>query len=346
MRLRLAILMIVAGGYALSAQSFMRVMAYNVENLFDTKPDRGKEDAEFLPDSKRCWTVERYWQKLNQLAKVIAAVGETAPPGLVALCEVENDSVMFELTRRSVLRLSEYQYVMTDSPDRRGVDVALLWQPRQFRMLASHAIRIPSAEYGFKPTRDILYAKGEVFSGDTLHVLVCHLPSRAGGAPSSAAHRRLAFSVLREAVDSLLSIDTCSRILVAGDMNSMPGEDMLRNTLGVSYRADKKSCGPRCVLHALTTRKTRGRNGAAGTYRYQGEWNCLDHLLVSHALWEGNGRVGLDSAQAVIADFHFLLEPDVTHGGVKPFRTYRGILYHGGYSDHLPVYADIWMKRE
>lgn len=346
MRVRLAILMFVAGACTLPAQSFMRVMAYNVENLFDTKPDRGKEDAEFLPDSEHRWTTWRYWQKLNQLAKVIAAVGETSPPGLVALCEVENDSVMFDLTHRSALRRLEYQYVMTDSPDRRGVDVALLWQPGLFRMLASYAIRIPSVEHGFKPTRDILYAKGEVFSGDTLHVLVCHLPSRAGGAPSSAAHRRLAFSVLREAVDSLLSIDTCSHILVAGDMNSMPEEEMLRNTLGVSYRADKKSCGPRCVLHALTTRKTRGRNGAAGTYRYQGEWNCLDHLLVSHALWEGNGRVGLDSAQAVIADFPFLLEPDVTHGGVKPFRTYLGTIYHGGYSDHLPVYIDIWMKGE
>ena len=153
-------------------------MFYNVENLFDCRHDSLKEDREFLPDGEKKWTPARYWRKLDALSKVVAAVGEERLPDLVGLCEVENDSVLFDLTRRSSLRALGYRYVATHSPDVRGIDVALLYQPGSFRLLESHEIPVPSAEAGFRPTRNVLYVKGEVLSGDTLHVLVCHLPSR------------------------------------------------------------------------------------------------------------------------------------------------------------------------
>ena len=167
-------------------------MFYNVENLFDCRHDSLKEDREFLPDGEKKWTPSRYWRKLDALSKVVAAVGEERLPDLVGLCEVENDSVLFDLTRRSSLRALGYRYVATHSPDVRGIDVALLYQPGSFRLLESHEIPVPSAEAGFRPTRNVLYVKGEVLSGDTLHVLVCHLPSRLGATRVSRRHRMLA----------------------------------------------------------------------------------------------------------------------------------------------------------
>lgn len=130
-------------------QQPFRVMFYNVENLFDCRHDSLKEDREFLPDGEKKWTPSRYWRKLDALSKVVAAVGEERLPDLVGLCEVENDSVLFDLTRRSSLRALGYRYVATHSPDVRGIDVALLYQPGSFRLLESHEIPVPSAEAGF-----------------------------------------------------------------------------------------------------------------------------------------------------------------------------------------------------
>ncbi len=342
MRISLVLCMfLVCGSIRLPAQPPLRFMTYNVENLFDTKPDSGKMDTEFLPESPRHWTPWRYWRKLNRLAQTIVAVGNGYPPAFVALCEVENDSVLHDLTCRSSLRAVGYRYVMTDSPDRRGIDVALLWQPERFRRLSSYGIRIPSAENGFKPTRDILYVKGQLVTGDTLHILVCHLPSRAGGIRSAQEHRRLALSMVRRTVDSLSVLHPDALVLVAGDLNSYPDEKILRETLSVSYGKTRKPSG-HCILHSLTTRQTRGLNATRGTYRYQGEWSCLDHILVSPALYEGRGTYRASRERTTIADFPFLLEPNITHGGLQPFRTYRGPAYHDGYSDHLPLYTDLF----
>ena len=173
-------------------QQPFRVMFYNVENLFDCRHDSLKEDREFLPGGEKKWTPSRYWRKLDALSKVVAAVGEERLPDLVGLCEVENDSVLFDLTRRSSLRALGYRYVAIHSPDVRGIDVALLYQPGSFRLLESREITVPSVDAGFRPTRNVLYVKGRVLSGDTLHVLVCHLPSRLGATRVSRRHRMLA----------------------------------------------------------------------------------------------------------------------------------------------------------
>ncbi|MCM1107831.1 MAG: hypothetical protein NC388_02115 [Clostridium sp.] len=340
MRSLLLLGLFVAGNAMLAAQQELRVMSYNAENLFDTIPDTGKDDREFLPASQRGWNSMRYWRKLNDISRVISAVGEDSPPDLVALCEVENDTVMRDLTVRSSLRQLGYRYVMTDSPDRRGVDVALLWQPGRFRLLASYGIRVPSVDNGLKPTRDVLYAKGRLTGGDTLHVLVCHLPSKAGGRRSSQRHRRLALSVVRHAVDSLLAQDSASYILVAGDFNCGAGEKLLRQELRLAPEKDEAFVSASGVLHALTTDDTRGIiHSTSGSYRYQGNWSTLDHLLVSDALYRGRGQWNASGECTAIADFPFLLEPERTHGGKQPFRTYRGPVYHGGYSDHLPVFT-------
>lgn len=166
---------------SLPAQNRFRVMEYNVENLFDCEHDTLKNDKEFMPDAIKKWTYFRYRDKLLKIAKVIAAAGQEYIPDLVALCEVENDHVIRDLIFYSPLKEVGYNYVMTSSPDQRGIDVALLYQPGTFKLLDSRSIPIPSAQINRPPTRDILHVTGKVMSGDTLDVWVCHMPSRAVG---------------------------------------------------------------------------------------------------------------------------------------------------------------------
>ncbi|MEE1223360.1 MAG: endonuclease, partial [Bacteroidaceae bacterium] len=163
------------------AQRPLRVVEWNVENLFDCRHDTLKDDQEFLPEGERRWSWGRYWRKLTDIGRVLMAIGDEAAPDLVALCEVENDSVLHDLCRRSDLRHLDFSYIITNSADRRGIDVALLYRPVRFRLLDWHAVRVPSREQGLPPTRDILWAKGLAPAGDTLHIAVCHLPSRLGG---------------------------------------------------------------------------------------------------------------------------------------------------------------------
>ena len=302
----------------------LRVLVWNVENLFDTVHDEGFNDEEFLPGSERRWTSHRYWQKLTNVAKVFAAVGEDGGmPDLIGLCEVENDSVLTTLTRRSILRQLGYDYVMTHSLDQRGVDVALLYQPARFRLLDSRSVRVPSRDHGLRPTRDLLYVRGLVATAagaDTLHVIVVHLPSRAGGSEGDR-NRKLAAETLWNTVDSILHVPSSPlvqdsvvpqpRLLVMGDFNATRRDPIFR--------------------HAPL--RLTDDTQALGTYSFRGYWQWIDHLLVSPAI--------LTPSPARPIRLPWLLEENKTYGGDMPRRTYRGPTYHGGISDHLPVLLDL-----
>lgn len=325
----------------LQGQRRFRVMTYNVENLFDTRHDTLKNDTEFLPDAQRRWTPARYWRKLDRVASVIAAAGQQELPALVALCEVENDTVLVDLTRRSALRTAGYRYVMTDSPDPRGIDVALIYQPGLFRLLSSYSVRVPSAESGHAPTRDLLYVRGRLLSGDTLHVIVCHLPSKAGGTKGGRRHRMLAVSTLRLLADSIFRVTPDARLLIAGDFNASLRERLLYEGLQLS---DGHAVALPQRLYSLSGVPAATLHGCArGTYKYRGEWESLDHLIVSSALLDSMATVYARPHSAVIPDFPFLMEPDAVYGGMRMKRTYAGPAYKDGYSDHLPLLADLWM---
>ncbi|MGI6222916.1 MAG: endonuclease [Prevotella sp.] len=306
--------------------SLLTLMELNVENLFDCEHDSLKNDVEFLPDGSYHWTRWRYWTKLQKLGKEIMAVNEWEGdsttnnyllPDLVALCEVENDSCMFDLTKRSLLRRAGYQYVMTKSPDQRGIDVALLYSPFSFGLINSRSIRIPPME-GMKPTRDILYASGVMTDGDTLHVFVVHAPSRAGGESRTRPFRLHVAEDLCKAVDSVRAVSSNPSILIAGDFNDYSGDASIRYI----------------VAHGLTevSAHARGRNGAKGTYCYRGEWGSLDHIFAA-------GPVLAGFKESYVYDALWLLETDEKYNGVKPRRNYAGPSYKNGYSDHLPVVA-------
>lgn len=293
----------------------------NCENLFDYMHDIGKEDTEFTPDGSYHWTKSRYWKKLDRTGQTILSCADSASlsiPDMAVLCEVENDTVLHDLTCRSLLRGARYEYVMTGSPDRRGIDVALLYSPFTFRLLSSHAVRVDTIK-GMRPTRDLLYAKGVVASGDTLHVIAAHFPSRRGGEKASRPYRWQAARQLGAMVDSIYNkVAHDAMIIVAGDFNMYSGEKTMDAML----------------FHGLVdlSANARGRHGAKGTYRYQGAWGSLDHILVSPAVIKKTRGCHINDAS-------FLTEPDEKYGGTKPRRNFLGPVYRNGFSDHLPLVA-------
>ena len=297
------------------------VVELNCENLFDCQHDSLKNDYEYLPDAMRHWDKGKYWTKLNHIGQEIISCGEQEDgwqvPDLVALCEVENDTVLHDLTKRSLLRKARYEYVMTHSPDTRGIDVALLYSPFSFALLHSHAITVePYANHG--PTRDILYAAGQLTTGDTLHVFVVHAPSRYGGERASRPYRLRVADKICAAIDSIRTLSPQAKILMTGDFNDYSDNASIA-------RIEKQEMTD-------VSRHAAGTHGAKGTYRYQGEWGSLDHIIVSEPL-----RRCLQDCR--INDLPFLLERDEKYGGVQPKRNYKGFKYNRGYSDHLPLVA-------
>ncbi len=328
---------------ALLLTTLFTFVELNCENLFDYTHDEGKDDMEWTPTSIRHWNKGRYWRKLNNIGQEIISCGETPSlnrerlrvgeqssgmgrggspptwqlPDMVALCEVENDSVIRDLTRRSMLRNAGYEYLITQSPDLRGIDVALLYAPTSFRLIRSYALRVKPLP-GMRPTRDILYACGEIISGDTLHVFVVHAPSRFGGERQTRPNRRVVGERLMTSIDSIRSLHPNPRIIVAGDFNDGDNDALL------TYLHSQR-------LHNISE-GAMGHHGAKATYKYQGRWENIDHILVSNAM--------VRSFQEVyVHDPEFLTEEDSKYGGRQPHRNYNGMRYQRGFSDHLPLVA-------
>ena len=304
-----------------------QVMSYNVENCFDTADNPDVADEEFLPSGERYWTEGRYYRKLQHIAQVIQSAGGWNTPALVGLCEVENDSVMYHLLTRTSLRQLDYRYCITHGQDRRGINVALLYQRDQFRWLGAEEIEItlPQKE---RPTRNILHVWGEIQTSDTVDVFVCHMPSRSGGEIASRPKRLLAANRLRACVDSVLSMRTTPQCLIMGDFNDMPEDE----SLSVQLRAQAFPMDE-FVSDQLYNLFYFGK----GSYKYKGEWNQLDHFIVNGLLLDKKHSMHLQENGNIIYKPGFLLTEDKTGRGMRPFRTYYGFKYEGGYSDHLPL---------
>ncbi len=325
-----------------------RIMSYNVENLFDCRDDSLKADEEFLPDAVRHWNYRKYWKKLNNVARVITAVGEWHAPALVALCEVENDTVLFDLTRRSILREAGYRYVMTDSPDERGIDVALLYQRGKFKLLSHRSIPIAKPRKESRPTRDILHVSGMLLNRDTLDVFVCHFPSRSGGTKETEPYRLLAARTLRRATDSITLVRRRPQIVIMGDLNDYPDDKSVQTiTDNKTYypqtadypQAADYPLSPLPLHHLLAHRSASEKS--FGSYKYRGEWGLFDHIIISSNLLHPDAPLHTDDTHANIFHAPFLLTEDSNYGGEQPFRTYYGMKYQGGFSDHLPVWAEF-----
>ena len=311
-----------------NAQETSSVLFWNIENLFDIYDDPDKDDDSFTPAGDYHWTYSRYRSKLDALARVIVAADEESAPILVGLCEVENDSVLKDLTFHSTLRPIGYRYVMTDSPDKRGIDVALLYRKSYFRLIASESIPVSLSPYSRSATRDILHVTGIVENMDTLDVYVCHWPSRIGGVEETEPLRMRAALTLRKSVDSIFMTRRKPYVIIMGDLNEGPNDEAVRKGL----MAHRLTEGRRLDDRELVTLM---EGVEQGSYKYQGLWDTYDQFVVSASLMNDLGCTNMDGIEVFAPSF--LLEDDDDYGGVKPFRTYNGRRYKGGYSDHLPI---------
>lgn len=307
-----------------SQKSSFMLTAFNCENAFDLQHDEGKDDYEYTEGGARNWTGGRFYRKMDGIAKVIAAADPIKPVGMVALCEVENDSVLEYLTRRSVLKAMDYDYVMTNSSDKRGVDVAVLYSNFAFRLINHESVR---PNHVGTATRDILHLWGTIADGDTLDVYALHLPSKLGGKEAEKKSLQVAEQVAQN-IDSVKRCRPNTRIVVLGDFNSDYNSSLFKSTFHAElyWSCDKKL--PSGLYDVIMEKVPKG----LGTYKYRGNWSVIDHILVS-----GN----VDVLDAGVLNLPFLLEGDLKYGGMKPRRTYVGYKYNGGISDHLPIWIRI-----
>ena len=318
----IAVLIGVGAGVWSASATPLQVVSYNVENLFHQKHDSvmmdslwvEKDDWEWTAEGERRWSYTRYERKIESIARVLTNIGEWEGVDIAGLQEVENAACLRKLCY--TLRRGEYDFVHYESPDPRGIDVALVYKKSRIDTLNSKPIRIQNTDRCADrlQTRDILYVCARVDKKDTLHLFVCHLPSQRGGAAETEWKRETVKKVLQGAIDSVLAIEPQAKIVIMGDFNGEPPDglpvtgDGLR---GVSYR------------EPVNGKET-------GTHKYHGRWSCLDQFYTSPAL---------DSLSTVrIYDAEWVQEPDEKYLGLRPKRTFNGYRYQkDGFSDHLPI---------
>ncbi len=315
------------------AVSSSRIAFYNVENLFDTKDDPKKKDEEFTPSSKKEWTKERYQKKLFNIAKVIAGM---ELPGLVGLCEVENSKVLKDLCKQTSLKSVKYGFVHEESPDVRGIDVALLYDKSVFKVEEHKAIPInfPEAIVKDYVTRDILHVKGN-YQGKTLHVFVNHWPSRYGGAKESEPKRIFVAEQLRKAVENIFEVDAEANVVIVGDFNDETNNKSIVQALGT--QRDISRIKPKSLYNCFAPLDELQQ----GSYNYRGNLNLLDQIIVSTPLADTNTLPYVHEATIYRPEWVSFRHPK---NGTTPNRTYGGPNYYGGFSDHYAVYVDLRLK--
>lgn len=291
-------LLFVASMISFAKKDSVTIMFYNVENLFDTMDDSTKNDNEFLPQKKKRWNNDKWQEKTTRIAKVIAANNF---PDIIGLAEIENDTVLQEITNHYILRKKHYSIIHFESADRRGIDCAILYRKKR---LDVHSMKPNQVLLNGRPTRDIL---GATFSikKDTFAVFVNHWPSRYGGKKKSIPKRAQASKVLLNLMDSISAIHPSRKIISMGDFNDEPKDSSLLAFKDYSNVSQEFK----------------------GTLRYRGKWQVFDQFICSKN-FTYNSKVFKPD---------FLLEEDKSYGGLKPFRTYYGPMYHNGFSDHLPI---------
>jgi hypothetical protein len=295
------------------------IMFYNVENLFDCFDDSlSRGDDDFLPSSPRHWSFKRYQEKLQKTAKVIMAAGQWNPPFLVGLCEIENSNVLWQLTRNTGLSELGYRFSHFESPDPRGIDVALLYRKDCFTVLEEKPVKVVLPNN--KTTRDILFVKGVAHKTDTLFVMVNHWPSRLGGESESDINRMAAANCLSKLCDSLRKVHPRPFIIAMGDFNDGPTDESIIQLKKFGMEPMNKNASQKNI----------------GSNKFRQTWETIDQIILSEYLSTHWQQMGLLTSFKIL-DLPFLLVKDETYLGIKPFRTYLGPQYIGGYSDHLPV---------
>jgi predicted extracellular nuclease len=338
MRIKFVLLVVVAIflGSCTSVKKSLKneytVVSYNVENLFDTVDDPEIPDEEFLPESEKKWDDERYQKKLSDLARVISEVNPNELPEIIGLVEVENRSVLEDLVQTSALKDHGYAIIHEESPDFRGIDVALIYRKDAFKEIMHETLPVVFSDDPEFKTRDILHVTGQI-RNKTVHIFVNHWPSRIGGDEKTEPKRVLAASVLRQRVDLLLALDPKAVIIILGDMNDEPTNKSLNETLGAKTPGSAAE-----LVNLMIPDDTAG----LGTYFYNGNWNMLDNLVVSGEMIAGK-RIKVENQKGFIFKNDWMIYTNKT-GDKTPNRSYVGSKYVGGVSDHFPVYFKMIVR--
>ena len=313
---------------------------YNLENLFDTINDPNTNDEEFLPNGVNQWNTEKYFAKLHNMAYAISTIGlDYSPDGLAVLgmSEMENRQVLEDLVAQPEIKDRDYRIVHYDSPDRRGVDVALIYNPKYFKVTGTKSYRTVVPDEPDFITRDQLLVSG-LFDGEMMHFIVMHWPSRYGGEKRSMPGRVAAATLCRHIADSLLADDPNAKVIMMGDYNDYPTNKSVTKhlrALGDMKRLrEGEFYNPMYELH---------QNGI-GTNYYRDVPGVLDQMVITRGLLPTDYST-YQYKNAKVHNKEFLKQHGGKYNGF-PFRTYGSGVWMGGYSDHFPVYLILLKKSE
>ena len=307
---------------------------YNMENLFDTEDDPEIDDQEYLATSELKWDVARYQTKLNNLGKVIRQMGDEDGPELLGACEIENRKVLEDLIQTKELKDRNYSIVHFNSPDARGIDVALLYKAAVFRPVSSRLLQIQFEDPKFR-TRLPLLVTGIWEGKDTVSVIVNHWPSRRGGAEASEAKR---IAVARRVSSYMDSVNRCCpsrHVIIMGDFNDEPTNRSISEVLQAGDLASAQ--GVVVLQNAFYQLKQQGQ----GSHVFNNEKSMLDQIILTPNFLDKQG-LELIPGSATIVNPEWMQDKGKYAG--SPLRTYAGKKYLGGYSDHFPVYIRIQMN--
>jgi hypothetical protein len=320
----------------LSISQTLRVMFYNCENLFYPTNDSLKNDDDFTPEGKQHWTFQRYHEKLRKVSQVIIAAGNPEPPFIIGLCEIENKSVLRDLVKQPLLEKYEYRIIHYESPDKRGIDVACLYNRDIFKLISSKPIPISFTDNRNKYTRDILELKGTISQTDTVFVFINHWPSKVGGDEKTEGNRIFVANCLRKETDSICNATPHVRIIIVGDLNEEPGSQAIQFLTKTNVRNSQQ----------LINISELSENPVNGTIRSGNTWELFDQFIVSQSLFDSSKTYFISKQSYKIMYEPFLLEENQRGVGNKPFRTYKGQKYSNGFSDHLPVILELHKKEK
>lgn len=314
---------------------------YNLENLFDTINQPEVKDEEFTPTGANLYTPQVYIDKLGKLETVVADIGKDFTPdgfALLGVAEIENESVLQNLVHQPKLKERNLQIVHYNSPDERGIDVGLLYNPKYFKVKSSETIFVPIFNNDSTPryTRDILYVTG-LLDGEPVHVFVNHWPSRRGGEEASAPSRAIAAGVARHKIDSLLALNADSKIILMGDLNDDPISPSL--TAVIKAKGDEKEIQRGDIFNPWMSYYKQG----IGTLAYNDAWNLFDQIVFSSSFLNKEQK-GVFYKEANIYKKEFMIQQSGRYKGY-PKRTYDFNKYIGGYSDHFPTYIVLLKEK-
>ncbi|MBN2615356.1 MAG: endonuclease/exonuclease/phosphatase family protein [Bacteroidales bacterium] len=306
---------------------------YNQENLFDTVNDPKINDEEFLPDGINHWNTAKYMRKLQHMSEAISKIGLSVNPDGVAvlgISEIENRKVIEDLISMPALKDRHYQIVHYNSPDRRGVDVALLYNPKYLKVLATKSTRLYVKGMPNFRTRDQLLVEGSLL-GEKIYFIVNHWPSRYGGEKRSRPLRDAAAALSRHISDSLMAINPKAKIIVMGDLNDNPNnESVLKIMKAVGSEKQMKGSDFFNPMYKLY-------KSGNGTTAWRDTWSLFDQILLSPGLM-GKNYSTWEYYKVEVFNKQFLVQKEGRYKGY-PYRSFAGGAWMGGYSDHFPVYV-------